>query len=332
MNFSEGRIIFASRNLYTVLSGNTEYLSVLSGSFIREAGFVPAVGDYVDFRTDPSGSSVIEQVHPRKSVISRKTSGRAFAESVLAANVDYMLIVTAIDSNFSRRRIERFLVLAREGGVEPVIILSKADSADPIDLAVALTEAEEAAGGSGIIELSSVTGAGIDRLEDILTEGVTACAVGLSGAGKSTLLNRLAGAEVMETGGVRADDSKGKHTTTFRHMFRLPSGAMFIDTPGLREVGMLGGSEALDDVFTEIAQLSGECFYSDCTHTHEPGCAVTAAVESGKISADRYENYLKLRAESENYRIRSEDPQRKKRDDKKLSRRIKSVNKIKKRF
>jgi len=290
MENSKGRVTFASTNSYTVLSDNgEEYFSVLSGSFDISIFGLPAVGDYVDFQQNESGHSIIQEIYPRKGVISRRSSGKKSTENVLAANVDYMLIVNAMDSTFSKRRIERFLVLAKSGGVTPVIILSKADICDPINLAVYMTEAEEAAKDVRIIELSSITGAGIEEVEELLISGVTACAVGLSGAGKSTLLNRLIGSQVREVSEVRGFDSKGKHCSTSRELFRLDTGAMFIDTPGIREVGMTGDMEAVETVFDDITTYSDGCFFADCTHTHEPSCAVMKAVESGEIDNERYD-------------------------------------------
>jgi len=332
MEKSNGRITFASLNSYNVLSEGIEYISVLSGKFSLKNGSLPAVGDYVEFYPNSSGNSIIEGILPRDSVISRRSAGREFRENVLAANIDYMLIVNAFDSTFSQRRIERFMVLAKSGGVTPVIILSKADMCDPLDMAVYTTQAEESAGGALIIEISSMTGGGIDEVEGLLKDGVTACAVGLSGAGKSTLLNRLMGEDLQNTAQVRAYDSKGKHCTTSRQMFILSSGAMFIDTPGIREVGLKGDLEAVEDVFSDIATLAEDCFFADCTHTHEPSCAVIEAVVAGVIDSGRYDNYLKLKKESENYKLRTEAPQEKKRSEKRLSRLVKSENKRKKKF
>lgn len=333
MELSKGRIIFSSVNRYRLLSEEgSEYLCVLSGSFVSRNDDMPAVGDYVLFYANSDGDSVIHQLLPRTSEISRKTSGTQFSRNILAANVDIMLIAAALDRSFSRRRIERFLVLARSGGVKPVIILSKSDICDPVNRAVYLAEAEEAAGGEEVIEISSYTGEGIGKVADMLKDGITACAVGLSGAGKSTLLNRLSGEDVSLTAEVRSSDSRGRHTTTARHMYRLHSGAMFIDTPGLREIGMTDDAEAVEDVFAEISAAAEECFFADCSHVHEPGCAVLKGIKEGTVSIDRYDSYMKLKTESENYRMRTEEPGRKKQKDKKLSKLVKAESKRKKRF
>jgi len=331
MELSKGRIIFASKSSYTVsLVNNIEYFSVLSGSFNKNHDFLPAVGDYVMFYQNDNGDSLIEKILPRKSVISRKSSGRNFSANVLAANIDIMLIVCALDRTFSVRRIERFLVLARSGDVEPLIILSKSDICDPINRAVYLQEIEDI--GVKAIEVSSVSGTGIEELEELLTDAVTVCAVGLSGAGKSTLLNRLSGVDIASVNSVRDYDSKGRHTTTSRHLYKLKSGASFVDTPGIREVGLTGDKEAVEQVFDEIVAFSGDCFFADCSHVHEPGCAVLKAVEEGAITRERYHSYLKLKRESDNYKARTEAPQEKKRADKNLSKLVRSVTKKKKRF
>lgn len=333
MELSKGRIIFASINSYTVLSeSGQEYFSVLSGNFNSRNSSLPAVGDLVLFYKNDNGDSVIDWISERKSVISRKTSGKEFKENVLASNIDYMFILNAMDDTFSKRRIERFLVLAKSGGVQPVILLTKADTCDLLSRVVFSSEAYEVAGGADVIEVSSVTGEGLEDVRKYLSEGVIVCAVGLSGAGKSTLLNKLIGDEIRDTAPVRAYDSKGKHCTTSRQMFLLGSGAMYVDTPGIREVGIKGDVEAVEDVFDEITSKAGNCFFADCTHTHEPSCAVIEAVESGEISSERYESYLKLRKESENYRMRTESPQERKRSEKNLSKLVRSVSKTKKRF
>ncbi|PLX66445.1 MAG: ribosome small subunit-dependent GTPase A [Denitrovibrio sp.] len=333
MERSNGRITFASSNSYTVLSEcGSEYFSVLSGRFDIDIYGLPAVGDYVEFQMNESGQSIIEAILPRSGVVSRRSAGRKSSESILAANVDYMLIVNALDSTFSKKRIERFLVLAKSGGVTPVIILSKADICDPINLAIYLLEAEEAAKEVQIIELSSITGSGIEKVEALLQKGVTACAVGLSGAGKSTLLNRMIGSEVRGVSEVRGFDNKGKHCSTSRELFKLKTGASFIDTPGIREVGLTGDTEAVETVFDDVTSFGADCFFANCTHAHEPLCAVIEAVRSGKLDEARYNSYLKLRKESENFRQRTESPQEKKRADKRLSRLVRSEGKRKKKF
>lgn len=332
MENSIGRIIFASKNQYIVLTDDGEYLARISGTFLRECDTLPTVGDNVDIQKNLSGDSVILRVHERRSEILRRAAGSDRKASALAANVDIMLIVNAMDRSFSKRRIERFIVLARTGGVRPVIVLSKADLCSPLDMAVYMSDAEEVAGGADVITVSSQTGEGMKELENMLGEGVTACAVGLSGAGKSSILNRLSGLEMNRTEQVRESDSRGRHCTTDRHMFRLPTGAMFIDSPGIREVGLTGDAEAVEDTFDEIKQASEACFFADCTHTHEPSCAVIAAVANGIISRERYDSYLKLKRESESFFERTEEPQKKKQADRRLSRLIKSVNKQKKRF
>jgi len=333
MESSKGRIIFASSNSCTVLSNNNrEYFSVLSGNYLQSNNVMPSVGDYVLFKPEEDGVSVIVSVMERKSSISRKSAGRGFKEQTLAANVDYLFIINAMDETFSKRRIERFMILAKAGGVTPVIILSKADICNPIDMAMYMVEAEEVASGAEIIEVSSVSGVGIERVEELIKPDDTICIVGLSGAGKSTLTNRLAGYDVRDVRHVREYDSKGRHCTTDRHMLRLPNGAMLIDTPGIREVGLHGDVEAVEMVFEDITVFAEDCFFTDCTHIHEPSCAVLKAVEDGKLSPERYESYLKLRKESENYRLRTETPSEKKRSDKQLSRLVRSANKRKKRF
>jgi len=331
MNQNTGRIIFASGNLYKAESGGVEHICALSGKFSKNHSYLPAVGDYVTFIKSGPGTGLIEEISERKSVISRKASGRVFEENVLAANVDILLIVSPADRSFSIKRIERFLVLAFSGGVRPVVILSKADACSPIDTAVCTAELEESLPDVLYIQTSTVTGEGYDELCGLLSEGVTVCAAGLSGSGKSSLLNWLRGEQTADTGEVREKDSRGRHTTTARHLFRLPSGAFFIDTPGIREVGVTDDADSVNEVFSEITSASADCLFSDCSHTVEPGCSVLEKVYSGEIKRERYDNYLKLLKESESYQIRSVEKNRRK-SEKKLSKMVKSVNKYKKRF
>jgi ribosome biogenesis GTPase len=330
-DFKEGRISFASHGKYTIIKDSEEYLSVLSGKFHLNNNIFPAVGDYVRFIHNPYGESIIEEVLPRKSLIKRKSAGKTSSENVLAANVDIMLIVTPMDKTFSIRRIERFLVLASAGDVEPVIVISKSDTCDPVDMAVGIGDIE-AVTDAKIIETSSLSGYGIEEVRSLISGEKTFCAVGTSGAGKSTLLNKIMGRDVAGTSHIRDKDDKGRHTTTGRQMYQLSNGACFVDTPGLREVGITDDMEAVDDVFRDITSLAEFCFFSDCSHLREPSCAVLEALSDGRVSKERYDSYIKLRRESENHAVRTQDKAKKKRQEKTLSKLVKAENKRKKKF
>lgn len=252
---------------------------------------LPAVGDWVAAaRVARERKAVVEAVLPRRTAFVRSDpwSGE---EEVVAANVDTAFVVTALGRDFSPRRLERYLAAAHDSGAQPAVILNKADLDDPEP---ALAVARAAAPGVAVHALSAKTGAGLDELEPYLAPGHTVALLGSSGVGKSTLANRLAGAEVLRTGAVRTDEG-GRHTTTRRELVKLPGGALLLDTPGLRELQLSRGD--LDETFPEIAALAPDCRFRDCTHVHEPGCAVLAAIERGELLRERYDSYLKLTAE-----------------------------------
>jgi len=256
-------------------------------------GALPAVGDWVAAAAVPDEDKVvIEAVLPRRTAFTR-TNPLSDAEEIVAANVDTVLVVTAVGRDFSARRLERYLAAAHESGADPVVLVNKADL-EQEEAAAALASAREAAPGVPVHLLSAKRGDGLAELEQYLAPGLTVALLGSSGVGKSTLANRLAGEELLATGDVRADEL-GRHTTIRRQLVRLPRGGLLLDTPGLRELQLAGAD--LGETFPEIAALAPNCRFRDCSHTHEPGCAVREAVESGAISRERYESYLKLAGE-----------------------------------
>jgi ribosome biogenesis GTPase / thiamine phosphate phosphatase len=224
---------------------------------------------------------------------------------MLAANVDRVLLATSMNQDFSVRRLERYLTLIWESGATPIIVLTKADLVSDVD--PFRREAERCALGFPVLCISSVSGDGIDELRSLLITGETIVLLGSSGVGKSTLVNVLGGADLRETRSIRTRDGKGRHATTDRHLIRLPSGVLLIDTPGLREVQLWATSRAVEQTFPEISELATQCRFRDCQHTGEPGCAVVAAVETGEIDADRLENLHRLRRELEHLE-RERDP------------------------
>jgi len=329
------RVIFASHGLLRVSDG-VETAAVLAGSFGKDGGDeVPVTGDWVAF-SPPAGDGprVVRALLPRRTILarkapgSRKSPGISSRSQTLAANVDTVFIVNALDGDFSPRRIERFLALAWEGGALPVVVLNKADLCP--DLPAAIGSASEAAPGAEVLPLSALTGEGVEELRRFLLPGRTTAFLGSSGVGKSTLVNFLLGRERQATGEVREEDGKGRHTTASRELIPLSGGGLLLDTPGLREVGLEGG-EGLAAVFPEIVELSAGCRFRDCSHSGEPGCAVEAGVAEGKVSAERVESWRRLAKESEYQLSLSDEHARRERKKKEkiLSRAVKGFFKLK---
>lgn len=282
----QARVCFASSNRARVLTGEREYDAFLSGTleFLAEsAADLPATGDYVLARPIDAATVLVEQLLPRRTKLSRRAAGTRHEEQVLAANVDLALILCRLDGDFNPRRIERYLAVAHEGGVEPVIVLNKADCCDDREERLAATRA--VAGDCLVLLISALTGEGCQALSGLLAPGVTAVLLGSSGAGKSTLLNRLTGTDTHSTAAVREHDSRGRHTTTHRELIVLDAGAALIDTPGLREVQLWAGEASVAAVFDDIAALAARCRFADCSHVSEPGCAVRDGVDPARLAS-----------------------------------------------
>ena len=298
-----GRVVEVQRGRCTAVTRGrdgslSEVEAVVSGRFLHEAesaAELPAVGDWVVLRPSEGGAAQLRSVLPRRSAFARRAAGvaedRAEAQ-VLAANVDTAFIVAAAGRDWNPRRVERYVTLAYEAGVEPVLVVTKADLAEDAEGLAA--EAAALSPGLASALVCAPEGRGLECLKAWLRPGKTVVLLGSSGAGKSTLLNALAGRELADTGSVRADDERGRHTTTHRELYRLDSGALVIDNPGLREVGIYAGEESLQAAFADIEALAGECRFRDCAHGSEPGCAVRAALESGELDKGRYSGWLKL--------------------------------------
>jgi ribosome biogenesis GTPase / thiamine phosphate phosphatase len=306
--FSAGRVALEHKNMYRIYTGEADLLAEVSGKLRHLASAredYPAVGDWVVLSERPDEQrATIHAILPRKSKFSRKVAGQATEEQIIAANVDTVFLVMAMNQDFNVRRMERYLVLAWESGAKPIIVLSKADLCEnPAEL---LAQVEAVAMGVPIYMISSTENRGIDQLAAYVCDGQTAALLGSSGVGKSTLINRMYGVDILETGAVRTDDDKGKHTTTHRELVHLPGGGLLIDTPGMRELQLWEASEGLSSSFQDIEDFAAACFYQDCKHQKEPNCAVKQALDDGSLDAERYNSFVKLQKELA-YLARKED-------------------------
>ncbi len=296
---SAARVALEHRNAYVIITAAGELRAEIAGSFRHNAAErddLPTVGDFVAVSTrEHEGRATIHAVLPRRSLFARKVPGSRSALQTIAANIDTVFLVSGLDDNFNVRRIERYLLVAWESGAQPVIVLNKADLC--ADVASCVEEAEAVAFGTPVVALSAVTGEGLSDLMEHVRPGRTAALLGSSGVGKSTITNALAGRDVLRTGHVSESVGKGRHTTTHRELIVLPSGVVLIDTPGMRELGVWGGEEALDGTFTDVEEIAERCRFRDCTHRNEPGCAIREALESGALDASRLRSYQKLQRE-----------------------------------
>lgn len=293
-----GRVVSQYKDFYRVMTEKNTLMAEVSGKLRHgAAGIVdfPAVGDFVmlDRDSDEGGNAIIRQVLPRKSAFIRKAAGTAQEEQVVASNIDTVFICMAMNNDFNLRRLERYLAIGWDSGAMPVVVLTKSDLCE--DPAERLAEVYAVAVGAEVLMTTALGGEGFRPIEPYMKPGQTVAFIGSSGVGKSTLINCLIGEEKLDTGGLRSDD-KGRHTTTRRELILLENGALVIDTPGMRELGV--ESADLDRAFADIEDLAERCKFRDCTHTTEPGCAVQEAVKNGTLSAERLESYQKLKKEA----------------------------------
>lgn len=333
--FSIARVIAEHKGRYTILANETVFSAEITGKMMFDAATrkdYPAVGDWVAVQLyDENSPAIIHHILPRTTLLSRKTSGKEMEEQIIAVNMDIVFIVQGLDKNFNLRRLERFLVVAAQSGAEPVVLLSKTDLLSEEELNALLEEVKTIANNATVIPYSAKTAYHLETIQQLIKKDSTICFIGSSGSGKSTLINRLAGNERLQTQEVREEDSRGKHTTTHRELIALANGGCVIDTPGLREIGLWEVDGSIDQTFPDIAQLAQECKFSDCTHTHEPGCAVQAAIENETLDPGRYESYVKLQKEADFIASKTDFTKlmERKAREKKLGREIKAILKAK---
>lgn len=298
-NCLPGRVTVEHRGLYHYYGPHGEGVACVSGRLrhgaIGRADF-PAVGDWVALRASAdAGPAVIEGVLERTNKLSRKSAGESGDEQLLAANLDVLFLITSLNLDLNPSRLERFLAAAALPGCQPVLLLTKSDLCDSAAAAVADLRAR--LGDLPVHAVSALTGDGLDALVPYLSGSRTVAMLGSSGVGKSTLLNRLLGLDRQEVSPVRADDDRGRHTTTRRELVVLPSGGLLIDSPGIRELQLWAEGADVDAAFNDVARLAADCSFTDCSHVHEPRCGVLRALAEGRLDQARYDSFLKLRRE-----------------------------------
>ena len=323
---SLARVTAVDRDAFLVRNQAAESYAELAGKFrfeVQSAGEMPCVGDWVCVQCHPSdGPAMIHRVVPRKTFLRRKCPGKTVDFQMIAANIDVAFIVQACGYDFNLGRLDRYLVMANEGGIEPWLILTKADLISPGELEQIMGHVRDTRIASQVLALSNTTGVGLHEFRELLVPGQTYCLLGSSGVGKTTLINRLIGRDTFDTRAV-SGTGEGVHTTARRQLLMLDDGVLLIDTPGMRELGLVT-SDGLDDTFAEIREYAGNCRFANCTHTGEPDCAVLLAVENGTLSEDWYQSYIKLKKETEYHDLSYVEKRRK---DRSFGRFIKTAKK-----
>lgn len=320
------RVLNVNRTNWTIQTTQGPMRAELSGrlSWIHEtASQRPTAGDWVWIQIFDDGEwALIDGVLPRRTELKRKSAGELVDEQIIAANVDAALIVQACDRDFNPSRLDRYLVTVRNAHIQPFVILSKSDLVPPPERDRLATILSSRVPDAKPLFLSAQSGEGIDELRSLFAPGQTICLLGSSGVGKTTLLNALLGSDRFSTKEVREDDHRGRHTTTRRHLEPLPGGALMIDTPGMRELGLLGSDEGLEQSFTEIEALTHQCHFNDCAHESETGCAVQAAVEAGNLDPERLRSWKKLAREAARHQWSLAEKRRRDKEQGKLYKRI----------
>jgi ribosome biogenesis GTPase len=324
-----GRVVAEHRERYIVTTGDHEYEAEITGNLrftARNRLDFPAVGDWVALMTYEAELALIHSILPRSSVITRQAVGHRGEVQVIAANIDVAFLVQAADRDFNINRLERYLAICYAAGVQPIILLTKTDLAGSPLVAELRDRLHDRQKHIPVLTLSNTTRDGYDALHAILEKGKTYCLLGSSGVGKSTLVNNLTGHQVMRTDAISQHTSKGRHVTSHRELILLEEGAMLIDNPGMREVGIADAAGGLESAFDSITGIAAQCKFKDCTHTRESGCAVIEAVDRGEISARAYENYLKMERERAHFETTVAEKRKKEKTFGKIIKDYKKIN------
>lgn len=329
-SFTIGRVTREHRERYTVSTGDVEYDAEITGNLrfsARSAAEFPSVGDWVTMTVYDSDMAIIHKVLPRKSVLERQAVGKAGEKQIISANIDIALIMQSIDNNFNINRLERYLTLCYSSNIEPVLLISKIDLATDDEIKSVIRNLNSRKKKIKTILLSNISLQGFNQILDLLQKGKTYCVVGSSGVGKSTLINQLLKRDILKTGTISDSTNKGRHITSHRELFVLENGGIIIDTPGMRELGVIENQDGIKTTFEDIFSLSLNCKFPDCSHINEPGCAVLEALENGIIDRHTLENYRKIEREQQRFQTTIAEKRKK---DKEFGKMIKSVLKEKK--
>lgn len=324
-NFDIGRVILEHKERYIVLTEQGELECELIGNLRYTAqtrADLPAVGDWVALSEYDVDKGLIHYVYPRKNALERQAVGRSGEKQMIASNIDYGLIVQSVNRDYSINRLERYITICHAASIEPIIILNKVDLIEEERLTAILDDVNTRIKDVVVLPVSNLTGEGLDQITAMIKKGNTYCLLGSSGVGKSTLINSLTGDERMKTGSISKAIDRGKHVSTHRELIVLSSGGVVIDNPGMREIGVTDNSIGVERTFEQIYELAEECKFNDCSHQNEKGCAILAALESGELNEETYENYMKLEREQTHFTATVHEKRKK---DKAFSKMVKRV-------
>lgn len=329
-HFEVGRVTVEHKDRYTVRTTEGEYEAEITGNLrftARDRNDFPAVGDWVAISEYEENKVLIHHIFPRSTIIQRQAIGKFGEKQIIGTNIDYAFIVQAVNRDFSINRIERYLTICHDGGVEPIVLLNKIDLISEEELNELLVSIQNRMPDIPVIAISNETGQGLESLTQTISAGKTYCLLGSSGVGKSTLLNKISGSKSMKTDAIGLATQRGKHVTSHRELVVLEKGGILIDNPGMREVGIGDATEGLELTFEDITKLVQNCKFSNCTHVHETGCAIIEAVENGEISEQLYSNYLKMEREKSHFESSLAERRKKDKEFGKMVKHIKKNNK-----